>query len=328
MVPLRPAPAETGFSGLTCWFRFAALQLHVTSVELLKATLTLAPSPAKELARYLASFPQESERLADLAALLQTGSGKTWFDRSKMEGHLTSSALVLNHQKTHVLLVHHRALQTWLQPGGHYEGSGTLAASALREVQEETGVADLKLLRWVEGASLLDVTTLHVPERAERAETEHLHHDFLYLAQAPLSAQAQPQLAEVLDAQWVPVQELHTAQSERLRRVAEKLDLLLQEQAALAVASAPPAPVSSAMLPPETGNPWPSALLTAMPAAVEAPALAPEQPFDLSLLQPDPDLASLSFDECDPQSPAETADDDFEDEGAALPTAELLGLLR
>ena len=67
---------------------------------------------------------------------------------SKADGpdHLTASALVLDRSREHVLLVLHKKVGLWMQPGGHVEpGDTSLARAALREAVEETGVADLRL---------------------------------------------------------------------------------------------------------------------------------------------------------------------------------------
>ncbi len=55
--------------------------------------------------------------------------------------HLTASALVLTDSADRALLLLHRKAGAWLQPGGHLEaGDRSLAAAALREAAEETGL--------------------------------------------------------------------------------------------------------------------------------------------------------------------------------------------
>src|SRR5690348_16350426 len=56
-------------------------------------------------------------------------------------GHFTASAFVLSPDRRRLLVVYHRKLERWLQPGGHTEPPDTsIVDAAWREVEEETGV--------------------------------------------------------------------------------------------------------------------------------------------------------------------------------------------
>jgi 8-oxo-dGTP pyrophosphatase MutT (NUDIX family) len=95
-------------------------------------------SPADELQAYDGS----PELRAPFLAAARAGA----LSRDDRPDHLTASALVLDASRTHVLLVLHKKVRLWMQPGGHLErGDTSLAQAALREAVEETGVADLRL---------------------------------------------------------------------------------------------------------------------------------------------------------------------------------------
>ncbi len=61
------------------------------------------------------------------------------FDEAAAPTHVTSSAIVVGRRG--VLLLRHRRLGIWVQPGGHLEPGEPLAAGARREAAEETGLA-------------------------------------------------------------------------------------------------------------------------------------------------------------------------------------------
>jgi 8-oxo-dGTP pyrophosphatase MutT (NUDIX family) len=104
------------------------------------------------------------------------------FDRRIVEGHLTASALVISASGDRVLLLHHRKLDRWLQPGGHAEPGETVAETiALREAREETGIDGLDL--HPTAPRPLDVDVHAIPARGDEAAHQHL--DLRYLVQAP-----------------------------------------------------------------------------------------------------------------------------------------------
>jgi 8-oxo-dGTP pyrophosphatase MutT (NUDIX family) len=61
--------------------------------------------------------------------------------------HLTASAMIVSDDRSRVLLNLHGKYAIWVQFGGHCEDDdASLAAAALREAAEESGVAGLRLL--------------------------------------------------------------------------------------------------------------------------------------------------------------------------------------
>jgi 8-oxo-dGTP pyrophosphatase MutT (NUDIX family) len=122
------------------------------------------------------------------------------FDRRIAEGHLTGSAIVVRASGERVLLLHHRKLDRWLQPGGHADpGETTGEAVALREACEETGLGGLVL--HTAAPRPFDVDVHEIPAR--QGEPAHEHLDLRYLVVAPPEATLSPQLEELHALRWV-----------------------------------------------------------------------------------------------------------------------------
>ncbi len=127
------------------------------------------------------------------------------FDRGIAEGHLTGSAMTVSADGTRVLLLHHRKLDRWLQPGGHGDpGETTGEEVALREAFEESGIAGLSL--HPRAPRPLDVDVHDIPARGNEPAHEHL--DLRYLVVAPEGATVAPDLAELHEIRWVPWDEV------------------------------------------------------------------------------------------------------------------------
>ena len=115
--------------------------------------------------------------------------------------HLTASCFVLDPGLDHVLLCLHRKGGFWVQFGGHLEpGDPTLPAAALREAEEESGLARLTLL--APGPVDLDRPALSA---AFGRCTEHLDAAFAATADQAAATSVSP---ESDDVAWWPVHAL------------------------------------------------------------------------------------------------------------------------
>ncbi len=120
-------------------------------------------------------------------------------DRSCREGHLTGSAVVIDPAGGRVVMLHHRKLDRWLQPGGHCDGNANLAAVALREAIEETGLDGLMIYPHVVD---LDVHEVDPPD-----DDPHLHLDARFLVVAPDDTDP-PGNHESHEVRWVDIDAL------------------------------------------------------------------------------------------------------------------------
>lgn len=130
--------------------------------------------------------PQDAAEAADLRHILDfVGRHADPFDRRIAQGHLTGSAVTVSASGGRVLLLHHRKLHRWLQPGGHADPGETSGEQvALREALEETGIAGLAL--HAAAPRPLDVDVHDIPARP--GEPAHQHLDLRYLVTAPEAA--------------------------------------------------------------------------------------------------------------------------------------------
>lgn len=136
----------------------------------------------------------------------QISEGHALESRETYPGHVTTSAFILSPDARQTLLIDHLTLKRWLQPGGHYEPAPFFWHSALREAEEETGVAGLVLHPWHRGLDRPFAIDSHdVPGKTARGERAHVHHDLQFLFVADPAARITEQVEEVAAARWHPI---------------------------------------------------------------------------------------------------------------------------
>lgn len=95
----------------------------------------------------IASYhPFNEQEAADRHVMLRAlKTNRFCFDR-KSQAHFTCSAWVVNPEKTQTIMVFHNIYNSWSWIGGHADGCSDLAAIALRELREETGVEHARIV--------------------------------------------------------------------------------------------------------------------------------------------------------------------------------------
>lgn len=167
------------------------------------------------LAKHQTDFPEEAAFRQQVEDFLLRND--EFWQRTTLEGHITGSAWVLHPSGGSVLLIHHKKLDRWLQPGGHVdETDETVAQTAFRELAEECGLSNASLL----SPQLFDVDVHEIPARGN--EPAHFHHDLRFIFQAE-TAMLDANFREVKNIRWVPLAELTGAETEQsIRRMALK----------------------------------------------------------------------------------------------------------
>ncbi len=160
------------------------MTLRESTVEVL--TTWVAPDPAQDTLRH--------------AALSFVLAREDACKRECVPGHITASALVLDHTGTRALLTSHPRFGRWLQLGGHCEdGDPDIVAAAQREASEESGIAGLRMEPGLAALHVHPVVcSLGVPTR---------HLDLQFIAHAAADAEIVCS-AESLDLRWWPLDAL------------------------------------------------------------------------------------------------------------------------
>lgn len=141
--------------------------------------------------------------------------------RDCFPGHLTASALVVDHDCEKVLLHHHAKLGRWLQFGGHCDGDGNLAHVAWRECCEESGIDDLWIMPQV-----IDVDIHGIPPLGDEPEHKHLDIRFMVFVDGSCRPVASNESKEV---RWFDFEELSSLETDdsvlRLAKLAKELEI-------------------------------------------------------------------------------------------------------
>ncbi|HYC00184.1 MAG TPA: NUDIX hydrolase [Candidatus Limnocylindrales bacterium] len=167
------------------------------------------------LARYVPSGGDDREARDRIAAFVEAHAD--CFERSLLIGHVTASAWIVDRERTHALLTHHRKLGRWLQLGGHTDGDPDVLRSACREATEESGLRSLQVL----DAGLFDCDVHRIPARGD--EPAHDHHDVRFLLQADM---AEPLVVseESHDLSWVRLEDVAALETDAsVLRMVEKV---------------------------------------------------------------------------------------------------------
>ena len=164
----------------------------------------------KQIKEYI---PYNRQEAADKALMLQfMERNPDCLTRENLTGHFATSAWVVNPQRTKVLMIYHNIYNSWSWAGGHADGESDLLAVARREILEETGLADMKLL--CDGIFAINVLAVERHIKKGSPVATHLHLDVEYLFEADDSLPLRIKEDENSAVGWVNIADIDTAVTE------------------------------------------------------------------------------------------------------------------
>jgi 8-oxo-dGTP pyrophosphatase MutT (NUDIX family) len=157
----------------------------------------------QKLENYKPVDPKEEKDRLDALRLIENQK-ECFYRNCFIDGHITGSALITDSTLKKVLLIHHKALNKWFQPGGHSDGQTNTFEVALREVEEETGIVNFLQ----KDPNIFDIDIHIIPYNEKKNEPSHRHYDIRFLLIADTNAKVTKQELEVYDAKWISIDEL------------------------------------------------------------------------------------------------------------------------
>ena len=136
------------------------------------------------------------------------------FQRDSL-AHMTCSIWTVDPAATKTLMVFHNTYGSWSWIGGHADGERDLERVALRELEEETGVAGARIVPSGPGNIFsIEVLTVDGHEKRGRYVGSHLHLNVTYLAVAAPDSPLRVKPDENSGVRWMDLDEALAASTE------------------------------------------------------------------------------------------------------------------
>lgn len=132
--------------------------------------------------------------------------------RQNKYGHFTSSAFVLNKEKTKILMIYHKIYNSWAWTGGHSDGDEDLLYVAMKEAKEETGIKSvIPIFKDIYSLELINVNG---HEKRGKYVSSHVHLNVTYLLEADENEDIHIKEDENSGVKWVPINKILESSSE------------------------------------------------------------------------------------------------------------------
>ena len=132
--------------------------------------------------------------------------------RQNEYGHFTSSAFVLNKERTKMLMIYHKIYNSWAWVGGHSDGDSDLLYVAMKEAKEETGIKNVAPIS--NDIYSLEIINVNGHEKRGKYVGSHVHLNVTYLLEADENEEIHIKEDENSGVKWVPIDEVLNVTSE------------------------------------------------------------------------------------------------------------------
>lgn len=132
--------------------------------------------------------------------------------RNNKIAHFTTSAWITNKERTKILMIYHNIYNSWAWVGGHADGDDNLFHVINKEIEEETGLTNLKPL--IDGIYGINIVTVENHIKKGKIVNSHLHFDIEYLFETNEKDNIRIKEDENSGVRWIDIKEINNYVSE------------------------------------------------------------------------------------------------------------------
>ena len=149
--------------------------------------------------------------------------------RNNEFGHFTASSWVVNKERTKVIMIYHNIYKSWAWTGGHADGEKDLLKVAIKELKEETGVQNVKILK--DDIFSLEIVPVAGHMKRGKYVSTHVHLNLTYLLEVDEKEILKIKEDENSGAKWVELDDVEKESTEEwlIENVYKKLNKKLEE---------------------------------------------------------------------------------------------------
>ena len=142
--------------------------------------------------------------------------------RDNKIAHITVSAWITNQKHDKVLMIFHNIYKSWAWVGGHADGESNLLLVIKREIEEETGLSNIKLLK--KGIYGLNIVNVSSHYKNKKIVLPHLHLDIEYYFEASEKDNLRIKEDENSGVKWIKISDvMNKVSEEKMKDIYQKL---------------------------------------------------------------------------------------------------------
>lgn len=174
-----------------------------------------------EIKNYVPSRKQEKKDQEIILTYFNKYQEKL-FSRETTEAHLTASAIVFDETFTKVLFAYHNIYQSYAWLGGHADNNYDLGEVATKEVEEESGLKNFKMIT----NSFVSLEILKVLQHFKKGKLvlEHLHLNVTYIFLASSKETIRIKEDENSAIAWINIKDLdEVVKEDKMKKIYHKI---------------------------------------------------------------------------------------------------------